>query len=75
MEDLRITAEQFIAATTDNFPAMMLGLAYEEGTKGDFYFYNWRDERVSASMNRPFAQIGFYKSGKLIAYYNTLGFK
>ncbi|HUS83505.1 MAG TPA: hypothetical protein VMX56_00050 [Anaerolineales bacterium] len=75
MEDLRITAEQFIAATTDDFPALMLGLAYEEGTKGDFYFYNWRDERASASMNRPFAQIGIHKSGELIAYYNTLGFK
>ncbi len=75
MDDLRSKAERIISATTDDFPALRQRLAYDEGAKGDFYFFNWVDEDAPGSMNRPFAQISFHCSGELIAYYNSLGFR
>ncbi len=74
-EDLKAIAERMVATTTPNFDARASGLIYEEGTKGDFHFFTWRDDEPMGAVNHPFAQIGLHVSGELFAYYNTLSIK
>jgi hypothetical protein len=74
--ELRNKAEKLVAATTEDFDAINDELSYEEGVKGDLYFFNWLDQSSSGGqnqpINRPFAQVGLHVSGELVAYYNTL---
>ena len=71
-DELRAKAEQLISATIAGFGEMRSGLSYEEGQKGDYWFFNWTGVSATAAVNRPFAQVGLRKSGELFAYYNTL---
>jgi hypothetical protein len=70
--DITAQAQKFIAATIPGFETLQARWTYEEGNKGDNYFFSWYGESATGSMNRPFAQIGIHKSGVLFAYYNTL---
>jgi hypothetical protein len=72
MEVLISKAIKYIKATIPNFEQLQTSWKYEEGAKGDYYFFNWYGEITPGSMNFPFAQIGLHKSGFLFAYYNTL---
>jgi hypothetical protein len=74
MDDLKTKALKYIKASIPNFETLQTGLTYEEGAKGDNCFFSWYGDSTNTPglMNRPFVQIGLYKSGLLFAYYNTL---
>jgi len=71
-EALRAKAEELIRGVIIDFDSMQATLSYEEGVKGDYFFFNWRATGFTGFMNKPFVQIGLHKSGELFAYYNTL---
>ncbi len=72
LEALREKAMRFFAATIPNFERLKSTWQYEEGQKGDNYFFNWYAPMQAGDLNRPFAQIALHKSGLLFAFYNTL---
>lgn len=72
LDELRARALE-IANASEMFLEMQADLAYEEGTKGLFFFQWSRTDSPSAFVNRPFLQIALYGSGDVIAYYDTLG--
>ncbi len=74
-EELRAKAEKYVAETITDFDTLQVELSYEEGKKGDSYFFTWYGANLSGANNRPFAQIGLHRSGVLFAYYNTLMLK
>lgn len=69
---LRAAARRIIITTIPAFASLESGWPYEEGVKGDNYFFTWSAEMVPGAMQRPFAQIGIHTSGLVFAYYNTL---
>lgn len=72
LDELRARANQIANGLIPDFPTLSQNLVYEEGAKGDYYFFTWRDQNASTTMNKPFLQIGFYKNGMVFAFYNTL---
>jgi hypothetical protein len=70
-EDLRDKALQIMKAVMPDFESLRTRWAYEEGGKGDNYFYVWADPGAPVG-NRTYAQIAIHRSGLLFAYYNTL---
>jgi hypothetical protein len=72
MEVLKSRAMKYIKAAIPDFDNLQSSWQYEEGGKGDVYFFTWYGEMTSGSMNRPLIQFGFHKNGLLFAYYNTL---
>jgi len=71
-DEIKAKAMLYVKAVIPNFDSLQSSLQYEEGGKIDNYFFTWYGEMNSGSMNRPFLQIAFHKSGVLFAYYNTL---
>ena len=71
-DELRTRALEYIRAAIPDFESLESLLQYEEGAKGNNFFFAWYGEVSPGSMNRPFAQIGLHQSGVLFAYYNTL---
>ena len=71
-EELRRKVEGYFLAAIADFDSLKSGWSYEEGIKGDNYFYTWYDEITPGAFNRPFAQIAIHKSGELFGFYNTL---
>jgi len=71
-DELKAKAMEYFKATISNFDSLQSSWQYEEGAKGENYFFTWYVEITPGSMNRPFAQIGLHQSGVLFAYYNTL---
>jgi len=71
-DELKAKAMEYIRATIYNFDSLQSSWQFEEGPKGDNFFFTWYGEIKLGSMNRPFAQIGLHKSGGLFAYYNTM---
>ncbi|MBC7877586.1 MAG: hypothetical protein H7Y59_10485 [Anaerolineales bacterium] len=71
-DEIKAKAMAFAKTVIPNFDYLQSSLQYEEGGKVDNHFFTWYGEMASGSMNRPFLQFGFYKSGALFAYYNTL---
>jgi len=71
-DEIKAKAMAFAKLVVPNFDSLQSSLQYEEGGKVDNYFFTWYGEMSSGSMNRPFLQFGFHKSGVLFAYYNTL---
>ncbi|HEY5901964.1 MAG TPA: hypothetical protein VIU39_05380 [Anaerolineales bacterium] len=72
LSGLQARAQSIAAAIFPDFSSRQAELTYEEGQKGDNYFFTWRDMNAPASFNRPFLQLAFRGSGELFAYYNTL---
>lgn len=70
--EIKAKAMMFAKAVIPNFNSLQPSLQYEEGGKVNNYFFSWYGEMSPGSMNRPFLQFGFHKSGILFAYYNTL---
>jgi hypothetical protein len=70
-------AVKFASDSSLRFDDLKNKLLYEEGSKGDFYFFRW-DYRnkdwsgTSWAMMPPFLQIGMSADGKLVTYINTL---
>lgn len=71
-EDLRLKALGLFQVVIPDLEDRQASLEYEEGVKGDNYFYTWYAEIMPGEMSRPFAQIALHKSGVVFAYYNTL---
>ncbi|MFN3309700.1 MAG: c-type cytochrome [Anaerolineales bacterium] len=69
--ELRAKAEAIANAVLPNFTQRASSLTYEEGNKGTFYFFAWRDSAPS-TFNKPFLQVAFTQSGAVFAFYNTL---
>ncbi|MGB9521417.1 MAG: c-type cytochrome [Anaerolineales bacterium] len=75
LDDLRAKAIQIATALYPDFKNLSQNLVYEEGSKGDYFFFTWRDQNAETKMNKPFLQMGFFKNGGLFAFYNTLNLK
>lgn len=75
IEALREKASQIAHTLIPDFENLSKNLVYEEGSKGDYIFFTWRDQNAPTTMNKPFLQIGFYKNGVIFAFYNTLTLK
>jgi len=71
-DGMRAKAKQIAASLLPDFESISSGLVYEEGAKGDYTFFTWRDHNAQTLLNKPFLQIGFYKNGLVFAFYNTL---
>jgi len=77
MEDVRQLADVFARANSPHLSASAGGLDFEQGSKGDMYFYTWRltGENWADTPWRimpPFLQIGMSADGVLVNYINTL---
>jgi hypothetical protein len=71
-EELKAKAMTYFKAAIPDFGSLQSSLQYEEGAKGENYFFTWYAVIKPGAMNRPFAQIGLHQNGLLFAYYNTL---
>ena len=47
-------------------------LVYQEGAKGDNFFFRWEDPTLVWLYNPPVFQAGFSVDGKLVAFLNTI---
>ena len=74
-DEIKAKALVFAKTVIPNFDSLQPSLTFEEGGKVNNYFFSWYAEMGPGSMNRPFLQFGFHKSGLLFAYYNTLAVK
>lgn len=77
IEELRTIAEQFALTNSPHLPVLRSSLLYEEGGKGDFYFFRWdyRNKDWSGTdwmMMPPFLQVGLLANGDIATYINTL---
>jgi hypothetical protein len=64
-----------LSAAIPDFASLMQTLKYEEGGKVDNYFFTWYGDILPGNLNRPFIQVGTYKTGFIFAYYNTVSIK
>ncbi|GAB4473886.1 MAG: hypothetical protein Kow0088_09510 [Anaerolineales bacterium] len=71
-EELRAKAEAIARAILPDFEQQAAALVYEEGNKGENFFFTWRDQSAPASLNKPFLQVAFRQDGIVFAFYNTL---
>jgi len=72
--EIKDRVNKMLAAAIPGFETLSQSLTYEEGGKIDNYFFNWYGEQSPADFNRPFIQVGVYKTGFIFAYYNTVTF-
>lgn len=77
VESVRQIAEAFVRAQSPNFVKFQNQLVFEQGGKGDIYFFTWRLSNRDWSktpwkMMAPFLQVGMSADGKLVTLVNTL---
>jgi hypothetical protein len=77
IDAVRPIAEKFAANASPRYSELKNDLLYEEGSKGDIYFFRWdtRDKDWSGTdwaRMPPFLQIGMSADGRLVTYINTL---
>jgi len=77
VDELRAIAEQFALAHSPRLAELKSALLYEEGNKGDIYFFRWdyRNKDWSGTdwaMMPPFLQVGVLADGQVAIYINTL---
>jgi hypothetical protein len=77
IETVRQIAEKFIREHSPNYGKYQDQLTFEQGGKGDIYFFTWRlkDKDWSATdwkMMPPFLQIGMSADGKIATLIDTL---
>lgn len=77
IDEVRPIAEQFAQDNSPRYAQLKSELTYEEGNKGDIYFFTWsyRNKDWTGTdwmMMPPFLQIGFSADGKITTYINTL---
>jgi len=70
--DIKAKINKMLAVAIPDFDTLSQSLSYEEGVKIDYYFFNWYGNMSAGSFNRPFIQVGVYKTGFIFAYYNTI---
>ncbi len=74
-DELKARGLEIAKTTTPNFDSLFPSLIDDGGSKGDYYFFDWRKPILPGEMMPPFLQIGFDKSGLIFAYINTLSLK
>ncbi|MFZ2097730.1 MAG: hypothetical protein WAV05_13955 [Anaerolineales bacterium] len=77
IDEVRPIAEQFAQNNSPQYAQFKSELTYEEGNKGDIYFFTWsyRNKDWTGTdwmMMPPFLQIGMSADGKISTYINTL---
>ncbi len=77
LDEVRPIAEQIALENSPRYSELKSELAYEEGNKGDIYFFTWsyRSKDWTGTnwiMMPPFLQIGLSADGKITTYINTL---
>jgi DNA-binding CsgD family transcriptional regulator len=77
IETVRLIAEKFASDHSPRYAVMKSDLLFEQGGKGDIYFFTWRMQKRDWSgtewaMMPPFLQIGLSADGKIVTYINTL---
>jgi len=77
IDAIRPLAEQFTLTNSPRLANLKSELLYEEGSKGDLYFFTWsyRNKDWSGTdwaMMWPFLQVGVSADGKIVTYMNTL---
>ena len=70
--DIKARVTAMLAIAIPDFETISQSLSYEEGGKTDNYFFNWYGNMQVNDVNRPFIQVGVYKTGFIFAYYNTI---
>ena len=71
-EELEARVLKYFEVTIPNFESRKSSWQYEEGRKGNYFFFSWYSDMMPGTMNRSFAQIGMDINGVLFTYYNTL---
>ncbi len=71
-QELRVIAENFALQHSVIFARLRDELRYEEGNKGDIYFFRWENRNVKWQTMPPLLQIGVNTNGKIVSYINTL---
>jgi DNA-binding CsgD family transcriptional regulator len=77
IDEVRPMAEKFAQDNSPLYVQLKSKLTYEEGNKGDIYFFTWsyRNKDWTGTdwmMMPPFLQIGMSADGKITTYINTL---
>ncbi len=77
IDAVRLIAEKFATETSQRFSELKNELLYEEGSKGDIYFFRWDTRNKDWSGTDwarmpPFLQIGMSADGRLVTYIDTL---
>ena len=77
IETVRLIAEKFALEHSPRYAAMKNELLFEEGGKGDIYFYTWHIQNKDWSgtawaMMQPFLQVGVAADGTIVTYIDTL---
>jgi len=77
IDEVRPIAEQFAQDNSPLYMQLKSEVVYEEGNKGDIYFFTWsyRNKDWTGTdwmMMPPFLQIGLSADGKITTYINTL---
>ena len=70
--ELRARAEAMAEHYLLGFNEIRDRLVYEEGTKGDNFFFRWEDPTLVWLHNPPIFQVGLRVDGKLVAYLNAI---
>ncbi len=73
--DIKAKVNKMLALAIPGFNTLSQALSYEEGGKVDNYFFNWYASILPGQFNRPFVQVGVYKTGFIFTYYNTITLK
>ncbi len=79
VDELRAIASQFALAHSPRLTELKSTLLYEEGHKGDIYFFRW-DYRnrdwggTDWAMMPPLLQVGLLADGRVVIYLDTLDF-
>ncbi len=68
LDALRDHAKAIAIAAYPELLSNEANMIYEEGSKGDRYFFVWKDKEFPLQ----FLQVAFLQDGQLFAYYNTL---
>ncbi len=71
-QELSIIAENFALQNSVMYAMLRDGLRYEEGSKGDIYFFRWENRNVAWQTMPPLLQIGVNANGEIVSYINTL---
>ena len=70
--DIKARVAKMLEIAIPDFETISQSLSYEEGGKTDNYFFNWYGNMQVNDVNRPFIQVGVYRTGFIFSYYNTI---
>jgi hypothetical protein len=72
LDELKAMAEKFAQLNSARFVSDRLHLTYDEGTKGEIYFFRWEAVQNADQPMPPLLQIGMTVDGQIVSYVNTL---